>query len=455
MSSYKEFLKNIFIFGVSSFGSKAITIILLPLYSYNLTISEYGQLDVLLTFIMLFIPFVSLSLHESILKFCIDGSFGKNKIISSAFGTFFIFFVLLSIIAFFILYFFVKNNYAILFLLILFTTSIYEYVSKYSNGVGKQLVYAVSNIIISLALLILNILLVYFFNLGINGVLLSHLISYGVGIIFIYIKLNLKNEISTRYYDFDLTKKMLTISIPLIPNAAMWWIFNVSDRVILFNINGAEEAGLYGVANKLATLISLINAIVFQAWQISALRQKSSKNRDVFYSNIINTYILFMYFCASFLILINRDILGFTLSDEYSQAWKIGNFLIFSTIFYCAASFIGVFYVIFDNTKRAFKTSLYAAIINIVFNFLLIPLLGAYGAAISTIISTVFIFLFRIYDTSKLVNYSLDRFVFFGGFIFLGFQVFLSSLNDYIFSSITNCVYLFLFLYRIKNLKEI
>lgn len=60
------------------------------------------------------------------------------------------------------------------------------------------------------------------------------------------------------------------------------------------------------------------------------------------------------------------------------------------------------------QTKKHIKISLIAAIVNIIGNLILVPLLGARGAAISTGFSYVVLYIFRTYESNKLykVNYN-------------------------------------------------
>lgn len=59
-------------------------------------------------------------------------------------------------------------------------------------------------------------------------------------------------------------KEMLKYSIPLIPNAFMWWIISASNRFFILYFVGVEANGLFAVANKIPSFLSILYAIFFK-----------------------------------------------------------------------------------------------------------------------------------------------------------------------------------------------
>lgn len=411
MLKNQEFIKNIIIFSLSSLGSKSITLILLPMYSQNLTISEYGQIDLIQTLAMLLMPLLSMSLAESILKYCInkDSDIRNDVVISTALITLFGVFSIIIIFIYAINFIFIKDDKIILIVLFIFSISLYEYLSKYSKGIDKTLSFAWSGIFLSIFLLFFNLYYIYFINSGIVGFLKAQLLSYFFASIYLIYSVNLRRSFRLNYFDKHTLKKMLTLGIPLIPNAAMWWVFNASDRWILYYFHGTSVTGSYAVATKLASILFIVNAIIFQAWQIEALKVKDRPDKNIVYKNIVETYFIFICFCASLLMVFNSYFIDDFLSSEFSSSWKSGNILIVSSVFFCSASFLGVFYIVFEKTKSAFITSLIAAISNCFFNFFLIPSFDIPGASIATLLSTLLIFIIRCFDSIKLSGLRLSK----------------------------------------------
>ncbi|EPW6542460.1 polysaccharide biosynthesis C-terminal domain-containing protein [Vibrio vulnificus] len=439
----KKISPNLFFFGLSTFISKGLAILLLPIYSRSLSVGEYGILDVILTFLMLLLPFVTFALYESVLKYCLEGNFSRKKLISTAFFVTVINAIILFLMLIFASKIFGYEDYVWFLMPVLFLMSIFELFSKYANGTENTIIYTKANIFISALLITCVIFFVYLGRYGIMGVLTSYIISYLAGNIYVCYALSLHKKIKISFFDLHVLKRMLAVSSPLIPNALMWWVFNAGDRAMVLYYSGSDDAGIYAVSNKISAIVVLFHTILFQAWQISAVKEKGNVK---FYAIMIQRYYLFMVFMVSLLISLNKYVLGITLPNSYSNAWYIGNVLIVSSLFFSIASFIGVFYVVYNDTKSALRTSCFAAVLNLTLNFILIPPFGAYGAAIATLISTLSILIFRVVSISKHVSIKLSNLFYYLLPFLLFFQLLsMNFMETYIISIVSTLVLLFIF----------
>lgn len=77
-------------------------------------------------------------------------------------------------------------------------------------------------------------------------------------------------------------------------------------------------------------------------------------------------------------------------------------------VFSSFSGFLGTNYIAAKRTTGVIKTSATGAILNIVFNIILIPSIGIYGAAFGTMLSFAVIWILRIKDTKKFVNIKLN-----------------------------------------------
>jgi O-antigen/teichoic acid export membrane protein len=408
MNRFESLFKNTLVFSLSTFGSRAVSLALIPMYSYCLSLSEFGELDVTLTLIMLFMPLITGSLYEGVQKYTINRVSSCESIFSSAFLPFIIVASVLGLLIFLIYFLFLENQKILLFYWILVGYGVYEFFSRYAKGIGKELKYAISNIFVALILLLCNFIFIYKLGFNVEGVMLSHALAYTSGAFCLFFWLNIRKVINISDFDVHLLKRMLRLSAPLMLNAAMWWIFDVSDRWLILYFKDAETVGIYSVACKLAALLLLIHSVLFQSWQISAIAHVNDADKSNFYASVSTIYMMIIFSCGSLLIASSQYILGSVLSDEYSQAWMVGNYLLVSMAFFSLASFFGVFYVAYEKTTRALYSSIMAAVINIIANLMLIPYLGVLGAAISTILSTFFLLIFRVFDTKKFCDFNFD-----------------------------------------------
>ena len=94
-------------------------------------------------------------------------------------------------------------------------------------------------------------------------------------------------------------------------------------------------------------------------------------------------------------------------ADTYFEAWRFIPVLSISAVFSSFTAFFGSVYLVKKKSVLTFVTSMTGAIVNIALNLLLIPSMGAQGAAIATCISYLAVFVIRAVNTRKYVRFSL------------------------------------------------
>lgn len=153
-----------------------------------------------------------------------------------------------------------------------------------------------------------------------------------------------------------LWKSMLRYSIPLIPTTIFWWITSVSDRYMIAYFLGTEANGLYAVACKIPTVLTLLSTIFLEAWQFSAI-EEATGDREVhirFYGQVWSAFLSAMVMAGSVLIVLCRVEIRLLSAARYFEAWKYVPVLSIAMVFSAFASFMGSVYVV---TERAVSLS--------------------------------------------------------------------------------------------------
>ena len=209
-----------------------------------------------------------------------------------------------------------------------------------------------------------------------------------------------------------LLRKMLRYSIPLIPTGVFWWITGVSDRYMISAMLGGEANGIYTVANKLPTMLTLLSGVLMQAWQYSAVREAKSSLREQadFYSNVWLALFSAMFLACSGMIAFAKIEIRVLADASYYDAWQYVPMLCASMLFCAFNAFMGSVYTVTQKSTLSFYTSLLGAGTNIVLNALLIPSpLGVQGAAIATFASYFVVFLVRAKSARNLIPFRLFK----------------------------------------------
>ena len=203
-------------------------------------------------------------------------------------------------------------------------------------------------------------------------------------------------------------KDMVRYSLPLMPNSLSWWVMNASDKFVIFAFLGVAANGMYAVAHKMPTLINICNNLFFQAWQLSAVEESESTEKNGFYSNVFDTLAMILFLAASLLLIFIKPLMKMLVSSDYGNVWIYCPFLVIAMVFSAFSSFLGTNYVAMKKTRGALKTTVFGAAINLILNFLLIKPFGINGAAFATMFSFGATWLYRVWDTREFVEIRYD-----------------------------------------------
>lgn len=197
---------------------------------------------------------------------------------------------------------------------------------------------------------------------------------------------------------------MYKYSMPMIPNSISWWIVNASDRTIISSLISVSANGIYSVANKFSGIFITIYNLFNLSWTESASMHINDDDRDKFFSNTINNMFKFFSSICIGIIACLPLIFSQLVKGNYMEAYLYIPILMVATLFNVVVGLYSVIYIAKKETKEVAKTSVMAAIINIVINLLLVKKIGLYAAAFSTAIAYFAMMIFRYFDVKKYIN---------------------------------------------------
>lgn len=411
MSKQKELIKNTLIIGLGKVSTQLISFLLLPLYTFFLSPNEYGTVDLVITYIALIVPTVTLQLEMSSFRFLVDvreDEAQKKLIVSNVLRLVLPILIILAV-GFGVIASLLSIPYATLVALIVVATIFSHLFLQFARGFGDNKNFSIASIITGVTTLIVSIWLIAFAGFGAEGMLLSLALANLICAVYLFITLKLWRYIGLSNNDRALQKKLIAYSLPLVPNGVSWWVINVSDRTIITLLLGAAANGIYAVSNKYAAIFSGIFSIFAMSWTESASLHINSKGRDVFFSQTSNAIIRLFGSFGLLLIAGIPLIFSFLVSAHYNQSYLYIPILIVAAFFNAIVLLYSAVYVARKMTKQVMNTSLAAAGINIVLTIGLIPFLGLFAAAISTAVAYLAMAIFRHYDLKKYVKITYQK----------------------------------------------
>lgn len=406
-NKYYQLIINTFLFALGSLGSKFMVFLLMPLYTNALTTAEYGISELVITGTNLLIPFVSVSIQDATLRFALDknnksGEVLKNTILVLSLGS----------IVTCLLYpamglYRAIDGWTQYLAILTIVYMVRNALSIYIKAIGKTVLYAVDSVLYTLLLMVSNIILLTVAELGLSGYFYAIIISTVGSALFLCVFGRVFSSCRNSRVNKALLREMVVYSLPMILNSVSWWIINSSDKVMCEFFLSASASGIYSVASKIPSILSTLTNIFNQAWIISSVSEYDTTKDGQFYSRIFTVFNCMLVMVASGIVLIIKPFMQIYVGVSFIESWQYVPLLLLGSIFQSYAAFFGAIYTSAKKNVSIMLTTLLAAGINIVLNILLIPRVGIQGAVIATAIAYFVVFVFRMTDSQKYVEFKL------------------------------------------------
>lgn len=410
-NNYKKLAYNTAIFAIGNFGSKILSFLIVPLYTYVLTTAEYGTIDLFITSLGMVIPFSTMMVNEALIRFVLGKELTPKEAASNCFAVF-LFGSFISII-FTPLYkmLFTFDEYIWIFVALLVFRTFNQIFSEYFRAVNQNIKFTIFGLIITATTLGFNVVLLVFFRLGIKGYLYATLLSSAIGTLYILAFSDFFKVVSLKCIDKSIIQKILKYSIPLVPNSLMWWIMAAGDKYIINFFLGNDANGLYSFSLKVPQIINMFYSLFIQAWQMSAIEVDKNKDKGTFYRNIFNATSFVLTFITSGIIMVVKSLYMGVMNPSFADAWMYVPLLSVATIISCYASYFSVVYTVGTKTKKVFMTTALGAVVNLSCNFVLVRPLGMQGIAIGTCLGYLAVLAVRVYDmkTEMGIDFNFKR----------------------------------------------
>ncbi len=403
MSREKNLAKNTIIITIGKICTQLITFFLLPLYTGILSTEEYGTVDLLNTLVSLLLPIVTFQVEQALFRELIevrDNEESKKKIISSGVITV-IFQCIIYLIIFALISPFINNNYKFFLATNVVTYIFLSLFQQIARGLGKNNIFAIGSFISALFTIIFNVLFLVVIKLGAYGMLLGTMSGQIIGVLYTFISLGLNKYINFRKYKKEIVINLWKYSIPLIPNAISWWVFNASDRIIATAILGVDQNGILAASLKFSSVIITFYNIFNMSWTESISIAVNDKDVDNYFNKMFNIILNLFTAMGIGMISCMPFVFPLMINDKFSSGYGLVPISIMASLFNVVVGLISVIYVAKKNTKAIANTSVISAIINILVHLALIKFVGLYAAVISTFASFFIMSIYRIMDINK------------------------------------------------------
>lgn len=391
---FRLLIENFFAYGLINVLNKIIPLLLLPVIARLLTDpADFGRFDMFNTLVNFGSALAGLGMYDAMFRefFEKDDPLYKKQVTSSALSI-----VLWSSIIIASILILFKKPLSMLILggakyqLIVVLAAVgvifhalRSIIAAPTRMRNKRKIYIYSGLLEAGSYYTIAIILIYF-GYRYYGLIYSNLISIFLIILFFYL-LN-RAYFSLHDSNRSIQSELLKIGIPLVPTFIIYWVFHSMDRIMISNMLGMDQVGIYSIGAKVAS----VSQFVYVAFSggFAFFKYSTMKDRDqVVMNSKLFDYLSMIAFLA-FIIVTPIAPLVFRLLfiGDYIFGYIVFPYLFLSPLLLMLFQIVGSQFIVIKKSYIITGCLLVGALINIFLNYFLIKIIGIEGAAISTLV---------------------------------------------------------------------
>lgn len=417
MREYKLFVQRIGLVGITKFIINFRGLILLPVLTKNLPIEEYGIWAQVM---------VTLGIIPSLMSFGLPGAMARflpsakaKEQFQEMFYSFLSVVIVSGLFVSVLMYIFSASIATLLFdgnfviVKILSLVIFFETIERVLFGYFRASQQIKNHSFLQFSKEFLLVVLVSIFVLqgnGLTGALVALLVkSFIVFLISISIIISQLGLKIPKFHNF---KSYLEYGLPSVPGNMSTWIVNSSDRYIIGGFLGTAAVGYYSPGYTFGSMVRIfIEPLNFMLPMVLSKDYDENKLDEVrkmmCYS--LKYFLMFAIPAVFGLSLLSKPLLVILSTPEIaSKSYLITPFVAFSMLLFGIFSIFEKVALLVKKTKVIGTIWLFAAILNIGLNILLVPYIGIIAAAVTTLFSFMLSLAFMAYYSVRFLRFDMN-----------------------------------------------
>lgn len=393
-SKLKLFVDNILIYGLGGIISKIVPFIMLPIVTRLMPNSSYFGISDMSNTVMSFTSAIAvMGMYDAMYRMFFEREEEdyKKKVCSNAleftlFTTLIVFILMILFRVQIARFFFSDQKYAYVVYITAIATlvgSTNSIVSAPTRMQNKRKVFLITNTVspvlsygISIPLLLRGH---YVIALPLAGAIAATVMEITFWV------LN-RSWFSFGKFDAKLLKQLLAIGVPLFPGFLIYWVFNSCDRVMITNLLNIGASGVYAIGAKLGMASQLIYTAFAGGWQYFAFSTMKEDNQVETNSKVFEYLGILSFFSTTFICAWSYGIYKLFFTEKYVPGFIVAPYLYLAPLLQMLFQVIANQFLVIKKTWPNFLILSSGAIVNVLFNFMMIPKIGIEGAAIATLL---------------------------------------------------------------------
>lgn len=403
----KPLLKDSVVYTAATVLSKGIQFLLLPLYTRLLSPVEYGLNDIITVYSTFITVIVSLEILQAVARFLPEQKTIEDKVAIGSAGLFFslrnyaIVVILGQLLAARISILLTATTAATLTvrlaLIAIFTNGAFLYLQAQLRWDLKSVDYSVASIIFVLISTGSSVIFIAGLRLGGSGVFAGQITGSLGGCLFCLIRNRTAFSIKSKKATL---RALLAFSSPFVVSSVLAIGAQFADRLVMQRILDFQQLGVYGIAARFASVVSLLFVGFNMAISPYIYANSESAGLPKELARIFSAFLPLATLAACGSFIFSRELIEIMTSEAYHGAASVMPILVLSSIasnMYLLTPGMSIS----KNTGPIIFISAVSCLVGFGSNLILIPRFGINGAALSNLIMSTITFSLYYYFSQR------------------------------------------------------
>lgn len=235
---------------------------------------------------------------------------------------------------------------------------------------------------------------IIFSNLGLGWLILAFMTDAVITLLIsVYNYKHAGFKFGSWVFDSETARYLLKQSWVVMCASGLFFLFTRVDQVIIKNMLGVSEIGIYNAGIKLVEIWYVVPTLLIAALLPAVLNAK--KTDHVIYINRIKKLLVALVgvaiFIATILTIFAQSIVLFMFGSEYAGATSVVQTYSWSLVGFFAVTVCSRYFLVEKKLHYLVVIYFFLVSVNIIFNLTFVPLFGIVGSAVSSVFSYVLV----------------------------------------------------------------
>jgi len=415
VSQLQKTLKHSAIYGIGELLRQLTGFVMLPIYTRYLTPSDYGVVELLTMTIAFVSIFIGLRISQAMFRFYILAEAEKDKqhtvstvmvtiMVSGSLGSLVVYLAAAPVS----MLLFGSTDYLYevqLFSVVILFGAVIDVCLSYLRARQMPVLFVSIGVVTLVLQVSLNVLFVVFMDLHVKGVVYSVLISNSL--IATGLAVYVLSQVGLSY-SRSIASRIIKFIAPLMLASVAVFYVGSGDRFFLRFYGGLVEVGLYALAWRVSSIVMTTFETFQESWFADQFEVVKRKDASEIYNQIFHLLSAIMLLAGAGVALFANDFFHIMTAPAFYAASNSVPIIVTAILFQVLTMFCSFGILYKENTRHIAEANWIKAIIATVGYVLLIPRLGAMGAASAILLAYIVEFVWTYYKSKASYDMGLD-----------------------------------------------